>query len=621
MKAYIIQHFNKKRYAALTFLLALLYLASCKKDFLEKPPGGTFTADTVFRTKLNADGAIAQMYNLSVPSWFPQTGSNDMPRPDMVTDEMYIIHPTYDWVGQTWNQAVYTMGNMTIDATIDRGGFGSHYAAIRQSNLVLQHIDEVTDADDNWKSQVKGQALFCRAMQHFELFRQYGGIPIVTTLLDGSDNVDINRSSVASTVDSIVAWCDQAANLLPPTWDAPNYGRITSLAAKALKARILLYAASPQYNTPSNMLGEIKEARYGNEHDTVLAYPTYDKERWMTAAKAAKDVIDAAAASGAALYNTGKPETTPHDDSYAGLGDYEAAYNVYANSELILVNTMNMDAAKANNFLWGQYLSSKVRKGSWAVKNNVPIEFMLQYEKKDGTPWTLPLSSTGDDFPTWIQSLNLDPRFYQTVLYDGMWYNTTRGTLAYYLGDGDKYPTTDFGKSDAGEDGYAMEVYKFIARIDNFNDKHFAWPVFRLAEFFLSYAEALNEYQGPAGDPTKYLNLIRQRAGLQPKNPSSMEDFRTAIQRERTIELAYEGHRLNDLQRWLQAYSVLNESLHGIQTKANATSGTLKRNWKVVSFMTRVWPKKYYYMPFPSAQVSDNYLGDHASWNGQNPGW
>ena len=98
-------------------------------------------------------------------------------------------------------------------------------------------------------------------------------------------------------------------------------------------------------------------------------------------------------------------------------------------------------------------------------------------------------------------------------------------------------------------------------------------------------------------------------------------DFRKAVQNERTIELAYEGHRLNDLQRWLKAYTVLNTALHGIQTQANAGSGTLKRNWKVVSFMTRLWPKKYYYVPFPSAEVSDNYLGDGKSWNGQNPGW
>ena len=599
--------------------LVIMLSTGCNKNYLEKPQGGTFTVDTVFHTKLNADAAIAQMYNLSIPTWFPTTVANDMPRPDMVTDELYFIHPSYDWVGQTWNQASYTTGNETIDATIDRGGFGSHYLAIRQANLVLKNIDEVKDADDSWKQQVKGQALFCRAMQHFELFRQYGGIPIVTDPLSGTENIKIRRSSVASTVDSIVAWCDNAAALLPPGWGAADYGRVTSLAAKALKARVLLYAASPLYNTPPTMQGDVQGARYGGAQDTVLAYPDYDKERWHTAANAAKAVLDAASASGVAIYNTGKPETTPHDDSYAGLGDYEAVSNVYGNSELILVNTTNMDAN--GGFLWGNWITSKVREAQWAVKNNVPVEFLQQYQKRDGSQWTLPLNSSGDDFPAWIQGQNLDPRFYQTVLYDGMWYNSTRGVLAYYIGDGGQYPTTDFGKSDAGEDGYALETYKFIARIDNFSDKHFAWPVFRLAEFYLSYAEALNEYQGPTGDPESYINQIRQRAGMPPVSTGSIDDFRSAVQNERTIEFAYEGHRLNDLQRWLKAYTVLNTALHGIQTQANAGSGTLKRNWKVVSFMTRIWPKKYYYVPFPSAEVSDNYLGDGKSWNGQNPGW
>ncbi|HVW60560.1 MAG TPA: RagB/SusD family nutrient uptake outer membrane protein, partial [Puia sp.] len=285
----------------------ILSMAGCNKNYLEKPLGGTFTVDTVFHTKLNADAAIAQMYNLCVPTWFPRDVANDMPRPDMVTDELYFIHPAYDWVGLTWNQASYCTGNQTIDATIDRGGFSSHYAAIRQANLVLRHIDEVKDADNNWKQQVKGQALFCRAMQHFELFRQYGGIPIVSEPLDGTTIIKIRRSSVARTVDSIVTWCNDAAGLLPPTWDAANYGRATSLAAKALKARVLLYAASPLYNTPSADQGDVEGARYGGDKDSVLAYPNYDKERWNTAAKAAKDVIDAAPASGVALYNTGKP--------------------------------------------------------------------------------------------------------------------------------------------------------------------------------------------------------------------------------------------------------------------------------------------------------------------------
>ncbi|OQP59451.1 carbohydrate-binding protein SusD [Niastella vici] len=599
-------------------LFAALLAVSCNKDYLEKPQGGTFTVDTVFHTKLNASGAVAQMYNLCVPSGFPKNTNYDMTRPDMVTDELYMIHPEYDWMV---NVGSFVTGTATVDGTIDRGGFGSHYLGIRQANLVLKNIDAVTDADEGWKTQVKGQALFCRALQHFELFRQYGGIPLITEPLDGSKQLNIHRSSVATTVDSMVSWCDQAVALLPASWGATEYGRATSLAAKALKARVLLFAASPLYNTPPSMQTAVDGARFGNMHDTVVAYATYDKQRWLAAAKAAKDVIDAAPAAGISLYYTGKAETTPNDDAYAGMGDYEAVSNVYANPELILINTLSNDASSYGGWYWGLWMTSKVREGGWAFKNNVPVEFLQQYEKRDGTKWTLPLTSTGDDFPTWIKAQNLDPRFYQTITYDGMWYNSQRGVLSYYLGNGAQYPTTDFGHSDVGDDGYALETYKFVARVDNFNDKHFAWPVFRLAEFYLSYAEALNEFQGPQGEATTYLNKVRKRAGMPDKNPASQDDFRDAVQNERTIEFAYEGFRLNDLQRWLKAYDVLNGTLHGIQTKANATSGVLKRNWKVVDFMRRTFLKRYYYLPFPSSQVSDNYLGDGKDWNGQNPGW
>ena len=599
-------------------LIAGLSSTSCKKSFLEKPKGGSVTVDTIFDSKNQAQYAVAEMYYLCVRGYFPQT--YDGCRPEAVTDQLYIIHPAYDWASNTIGTGTYITGNMSADANCDYGfgsdngsGYGWHYKGIRQANLVLKNINKVADADANWKTDVKGQALFCRAMQHFEAFRYYGGIPIVNKPLEGDSKIAVPRSSVQSVVDSVVKWCDQAATMLPATRASADFGKVTKLAALALKARILLYAASPIYNTPANLKAEVSGARFGDSRDTVLAYPSYDQERWNKAAKACKDVIDNAGGAGVSLFNTGKPLTT--GETYATLGDYESVWNVFANKELILVNTANQ---AGSGFVWGQYLSSKLRLAQWGVKNNVPVEFMQQYEKADGTKWTLP--ATGADLPVDIAALKLDPRFYQTIAYDGMYYSSQRGVLAYYK-KGD-YPTDgNLASSDAGVDGYATEVYKFVARVDNMTDNHLAWPVFRLAEFYLSYAEALNEYQGPGGDATNYLNLIRLRAGMPEKHPADAGSFRDAIQNERTIELAYEGHRYNDLNRWLKAKSVLNGTLHGIQTTARkGTDGQLKRTWQVVPFVARVFPAKYYYVPFPSKEISLRYLGTKA-WDGQNPGW
>jgi len=614
-----------------TYIIILLFLVvaggvfttGCKKSFLEKPKGGAVTVDTVFHTRNQAQYAVAQMYMLCVRGYFPQT--YDGCRPEALTDQLYILHPAYDWATGTINVGTYITGNMSANNTCDYGfgaqngsGFGWHYKGIRQANLVLKNIDMVTDADNSWKQDVKGQALFCRAMQHYELFRYYGGIPIVNKPLDGTGKIAIPRSSVQSVVDSVVKWCDQATALLPSVRSSADYGRITKLAAMALKSRILLYAASPLYNTPAGMQAEVTGARYGDGRDSVLAYRTYDRERWNRAAKAAKDVIDAAGASMVSLYDTGKPLTT--GETYATIGDYESVWNVFANQELILVNTANQVPTSnpwGDGSAWGQYLSSKLRMAQWGVKNNVPVEFIQQYEKRNGQKWSLP--SSGDDLPADIKALDLDPRFYQTIAYDGMYYSGQRGTLAYYK-KGDYDTDGNLASSDAGVDGYATEVYKFVARIDNMSDNHFAWPVFRLAEFYLNYAEAINEYSGPSGDATAYLNLIRKRAGMPAKYPAGTDAFRDAVQNERTIEFAYEGHRYNDLNRWLKARTVLNTTLHGIATTARNVGGTLKRSWQTTPFVTRIFPSKYYYIPFPNDEVSKRYLGNNG-WDGQNPGW
>lgn len=598
----------------MTAVSGSLLLPGCTKNFLEKPRGGDVTIDTIFHTQKQAQYAVAQMYNLCIKTYLPQNNSGDC-RPEAITDQLYIINPAYNWATLSMNAGTYVTGNMSPSATIDKGGFGSHYQGIRQANLVLQNIDMVVDADNAWKTDVKGQAIFCRAMQHFEAFRYYGGIPVVTVPLNGDDNLKIPRRSVKTVVDSIVSWCDEAAAMLPATRPSVEYGKVTKLAALALKSRVLLYAASPLYNTPQSMTSVIAGARFNDARDSVLCYPTYDVNRWKLAADAAKDVIDNAAASGVMLYNTGKPETT--GETYATIGDYESVSNVYANQELILVNTLNQVPATAGAFEWSRYMSSKLRLNEWGVKNNVPVEFMQLYEKKDGTTWTLPQS--GADFGVDVKALNLDPRFYQTVAYDGMVYNSTRGTLAFYKA-GDGYAAGSLSSSDAGPDGYAMETYKFVARIDNMSDNHFAWPVFRLGEFYLNYAEALNEFAGPGGDALLYLNKIRQRAGMPDKQGLSADQFRLAVQNERTIELAYEGHRYNDLNRWLKAHIVLNQFLHGVSTTAKKVSNVLKRSWVIVPFIQRNYPIKYYYVPFPYTEVSKQYLGN-ATWDGQNPGW
>lgn len=601
--------------------------SGCGKDFLEKPAGGSVTVDTIFHTKNQARSAVARMYQECLYGDLAWTASDNCARPDAITDQVYISGNT-NWIMGAFGGGSYYSGTMTASATPDRKKFGGHYLGIRRANLVLKNIDKVTDADADWINDQKGQAMYCKAWQHFQLFRFYGGIPIVDDVL-GEGNVKIARRSVKAVVDYIVDLCDKAAAVLPESRGAADYGRVTKLAALALKARVLLYAASPLYNTPPSMASTVSSIRYKDSRDSVLCYPDYDVNRWKLAADAAKAVLDNAPAAGVALYKTGNVNTT--GDSYASLGDYEAVWNVYGNSEVILCNTQRwVNSWSSDGSIWALYGISKVfsqmpgfaPSGPWGIMNHTPIEFATCYEKQDGTPWTLKLTDTGNDLPAYIQGLNLDPRFYQSICYDGMVYNTTIGQTQYYTAGGG-YSAGKLAVNDQSANGFSMEAYKYTPRIENGNLNHFTWPFFRLAEFYLSYAEALNEFNGgPTAEAYSALNEIRSRVGMPAKSGLNQDAFRKAVLNERNVEFAFENLRYNDLLRTLTAHTVLNGDLHGFKTTAaKSPSNTLWRTWRIDLLGNRIFPMKYYYLPFPNEEISMLYLGGSRNWDGQNPGW
>ncbi len=618
----------KRKYIANLIVISallMLLMPRCADDFLEKPAGGTVTVDTIFHTQNQAQYAVSSMYSACVQSYYVYTAggqgySNSCARPDIITDEVY-IQSNAQWIAQNVGVASYYSGTMTAASTPDIPSFGAHYLGIRRANLILKNIDMVTDADQSWIDDVKGQALFCRALQHYELFRYYGGIPIVTKVL-GEGEIKLPRRSVEAVVDSIVTWCDEAVKLLPATRSASEFGKITKLAAMALKSRVLLYAASPLYNTPSNLSSKV--IRYGDERDSLLCYSTYDQGRWQLAAQAAKAVLDNATAAGVYLFDTETPETT--GDTYTTIGDYESVWNVYANHEIILTNTQVADNSWSTGRIWAIYNQCRAGAfasmgGTWGPMNNVPVEFAMLYEKRDGSKWSVKPNDTGDDLASYLDGLNLDPRFYQTICYGGQVYNSSVGKLQYYKA-GDGFSDGKLGGTDQDPYGFAMEVYKFAPRIEGASYEHFSWPVLRLAEFYLNYAEALNESDGPTGAAYTALNAIRERAGMPDKSGLGQDEFREAVHNERTIELAYENHRYNDLLRWLEAEDVLSQPFYGFKTVAKAaTDGSALHSWTVSLFENRVFPQKYYYLPFPNEEISKNYLGDGEGWDCQNPGW
>lgn len=436
-------------------------------------------------------------------------------------------------------------------------------------NLDISRLDPAkrVEYENNLKDirMWRAEAHFLRAYFNFELLKRYGPIPIIKSTLDiNKDYSDTPRPTMKEVVEFIVKDCDMAADSLELTpWRNMNdaFGRATKGAALALKSRLLLYAASPLYVD----FGDIDEAN--KPSDATL---------WKAAADAAKAVIDLNQYELASAY----------DDLFK---------NDFQNKEYIFVRRYpsNSDFEKSN------FPVSYGGKGGTNPSQNL----IDDYEMLDGTAfdWSVPVKAA-HPFE------NRDERLLATVLMNGVLFKGKR--IATYPGGADAMPNPNATKT-----GYYLR--KFLNENVNIqtgggSDGHVV-PLFRLAEIYLNYAEALNEYDPTNPDIAVYLNKIRERVSL-PDVPSGLtqEQMRTLIHHERRVELAFEEHRFWDVRRWKVASSTLGAPVKGVKiTQDDAGNFT----YSPVQVEQRVFQPKMYWYPIPQSEV----LKLH-HWE-QNKGW
>ena len=436
-------------------------------------------------------------------------------------------------------------------------------------NLDISRLDPAkrVEYENNLKDirMWRAEAHFLRAYFNFELLKRYGPIPIIKSTLDiNKDYSDTPRPTMKEVVEFIANDCDMAADSLELTpWRNMNdaFGRATKGAALALKSRLLLYAASPLYVD----FGDIDEAN--KPSDATL---------WKAAADAAKAVID-----------LNQYELAPaYDDLFK---------NDFQNKEYIFVRRYpsNSDFEKSN------FPVSYGGKGGTNPSQNL----IDDYEMLDGTAfdWSDPVKAA-HPFE------NRDERLLATVLMNGVLFKGKR--VATYPGGADAMPNPNATKT-----GYYLR--KFLNENVNIqtgggSDGHVV-PLFRLAEIYLNYAEALNEYDPTNPDIAVYLNKIRERVSL-PDVPSGLtqEQMRTLIHHERRVELAFEEHRFWDVRRWKVASSTLGAPVKGVKiTQDDAGNFT----YSPVQVEQRVFQPKMYWYPIPQSEV----LKLH-HWE-QNKGW
>ena len=554
------------------YLFAFLLLTSCADlDYTEETTRDEEWTFTYFNEGIKGlvSGVYAQVYN-------NEFASNSAYFLAGATDEA-------QYALEAGNVNSYVNGGWSPANPFDRTWTKS-YTAIADANMFLEKLDEadISDWEQNpeyskWVSQLElfpYELRFLRAYFYFELFRTYGDVPLVTTTLTNAQANSVKRTPADEIVKFIVEECDAVAPYLPVTYETEvgsEVGRATRVAAAALKARTLLYAASPLHN------------------------PTGDKTKWAKAAEACKYVLDNAANWGLSL------------SSYGLLWGHDAFYN----KELIFGLGRGDDSDNGNVFEKANYPVG-VENGS---SGNCPTQSLVdQYEYQDNG------ETFGERHPGNID-LNLqdpyeglDPRFALTVVKNGDEWPSNgaqKKVMETFVGGFNGAP-----KYGATPTSYYLRKYvdgACVTTADNQTYRRHTWIVFRLGEFYLDYAEAVFNATGSANDATygmtanEAVNVLRNRADIQmPEFTEDGDAWVKRYERERLVELAFENHRFWDVRRWKKGAQYFKT----IQAATISPSLVLTR-----STITRQWDEKYNFYPIPQSELIKN------SNLTQNPGW
>lgn len=546
--------------------ITILSIAGCSK--IEDGPLERITENYVFDPK-DKNGFYAEQFLNNVysilPNGYNRIGGDLL---DAATDDAI---PSQD--GGTIER--FTKSSLTALSNPD-DAWAKNYEGIRKVNIFLKNIDIVPAPEKIafWKPEAR----FLRAMFYFELVKRYGGVPLLgDEVPDAEKPENYKRSSFEACINYIVSECDAIkGSVKTDPLIAGDYGRVSNGVVLALKARTLLYAASPLFNG-GNIGGSADQKLY-------QGYASYDAERWNKAAQAANDLI-----------LTGKFKVT-------GVA-FNNVFIVRKNDDVIFGYLRNNGTdLETNNGPVGYALAS-------ANGRTSPTQDLVNaFPALNGRDITDPASGYVQTNPY----ANRDPRLASTVLYNGVaWLSRPLQT---YEGGLDK-PNRNSTQTKTGY--YLRKFLGNFATATLYNAQPHNFPIFRYAEVLLNYAEAQNEYlAAPDASIYKALQDIRARAnitagtvpgylyGLKSSGMTKAE-MRTAIQNERRIEMAFEEQRFWDLRRWKTAETVLNKNLKGMVITRDATSGALTYQEATAGNISFANPKMYFY-PIPYNEISKN---------------
>ena len=664
----------KKIYSVLGAFLLIVSIPFTSCNFLDVD--GYFTdeikIDSVFANKRNV-----QAYLWGIPNHFMDEGSlfqqSEFPGP-LATDEAFTMYETkYNYnglrliLGEINASNLYSFWDVWLQT----------FKAVRTCNTLLKRIDEAQDLTGQDRAEVVAYTKFFRAYAYYRFLLDFGPIlNIHDEVLPSNESLESynrSRSTYDESVDYICDELEEAAKGLPLTQSIMNFGRPTRGAAYGLVARLRLYQASPAFNggdAARRYFGTWKRSTDGVHYVSQ----TYDEKRWAVAAAAAKRVMDMQYA-GSSLYKLHVTEAdsdtptlptgvTTDADYYqawpqgaAGIDPYRSYSEMFNGEAVLPSNTEWVWARNSATLRENTQMAFPLKQDGWSglavTQKMVDAYAMVDGRSIDNSSATYPYSEEG--FTTQQKTfsgyrlnsgvfnmyVNREARFYACIGFSECWWPmssaTTSGaynkTITYYYDspNGRQNSATDFTPT-----GYVLKKYIHPAdawRGDNARRMDKAYPIIRYADILLMYAEALNNLTGTytikMGDTDvtvsrdlneirRAFNQVRHRAGLPGLSDTELADANTvrrAIQKERMVELMFEGWRYFDVRRWGIYEETESQPIMGMNadgTKETFYTRVIPNTSRIGS---RVVNKRLILLPLPLHEVRRVKSLD------QNPGW
>lgn len=595
-------------------------LTSCV-DYLDKESDTELTLPMVFEDKTRIEGWLANVYS-HVPD--PYWGYARKLGWDILSDDMTASERWRQW---DWKVIPMLLGEWTPSTDWDGNYWARLPQLIREANIFIENVHPLPEQGISATevTYMKAEMRFMIAYYYYLLSNTYGPIPFKPNYIAPTDFNLADLMEGQRPYYEVVDWVDkelkEVAKILPAKYtEARKYGRATSIMCLAVRARMLLFAASPLVN------GNPDYANHKNKDGENLFSTTEDKSKWAYAAQACKELIDAAEAAGHKLYTVENEDGTI--DPFMSYQNLFLTRYDEGNTEILF--------ARPGGSEYGEYekhATPQVSGGSgglgvtqslvdaFFMENGLPINdddskyvesgFSGSDERRDNTVWDTEVNGGAiTESGTYNMYCHREPRFYITVSYNNSYFTQEKRLFNFFNGSADNPHTHD-----APQNGYLIR--KKISPDLNVKQGTYKYRpgiVYRLGEAYLNYAEALNESDPGNGDILVYLNKIRERAGIRQYTTGDTDDnfihvdlndqaeMRKLIRAERRVELSCEGIRYDDLRRWKEAENVLNGDFYGMNFSGKDPSSFYVRT----PYLKRVYKKAYYWFPIHQSEIDKN---------------